>query len=164
MSKEKNITTAKRLGFTKEETAKVVAPLNELLCNYHVHYQKLRNFHWNITGGDFFDLHENFEKLYDLAKLNIDDIAERIRVFNHTPISTLKEYLEKSTIEEVGTDLTGKEMVTEILDDFETLLTFMVSSTDAASEIGDVGTIDLINNIIKGLEKNHWMLRSFLGK
>ncbi len=158
------MTTAKRLGFTQEETSKVVAPLNELLCNYHVHYQKLRNFHWNVKGGDFFDLHEKFEELYEMAKLNIDEIAERIRVFNHTPISTLKEYLEKSTIEEVGTDLSGDEMVAVVIDDFENLLTFMVSSTDAASEIGDVGTIDLINNIIKGLEKKHWMLRSFLDK
>ncbi|MEZ4883569.1 MAG: Dps family protein [Chitinophagales bacterium] len=158
------MTTAKRLGFTKEETAKVVNPLNELLCNYHVHYQKLRNFHWNVKGGDFFDLHENFELLYDMAKLNIDEIAERIRVFNHTPISTLKEYLEKSTIKEVGTDLSGDKMVEEVMDDFENLLTYLVASTEAASEIGDVGTIDLINNIIKGMEKKHWMLRSFLEK
>lgn len=52
-----------KLGFSKEETEKVVARLNLLLANYHMHYQKLRNFHWNVRGTNFFDIHQQFEDL-----------------------------------------------------------------------------------------------------
>ena len=48
---------------TKERTL-LAESLNELLANYEVHYQKLRNYHWNVTGGDFFDIHENLELQY----------------------------------------------------------------------------------------------------
>lgn len=66
------------------KTDTLVNKLNALLANYHVFYQKLRNFHWNVKGDDFFDQHEKFEQYYDTTKLNIDVIAERIRVWPQT--------------------------------------------------------------------------------
>lgn len=143
------------------ETAELVIKLNQLLANYHVHYQKLRNFHWNVKGGDFFDLHEKFELQYDEARMNIDEIAERIRVYGKTPMSTLKEYLKQSQIKEVGTDLTGMEMVEEVLRDYRMLLENMMDVMESAIEIGDIGTQDLINTFIKNLEKSHWMFTAF---
>ena len=53
--------TFKKLGFTYLETAEIVVSLNTLLANYQVFYNKLRNFHWNIEGPEFFELHEEFE-------------------------------------------------------------------------------------------------------
>jgi starvation-inducible DNA-binding protein len=153
--------THRKLGFDSEETKEVVEGLNHLLANLHVHYQKLRNYHWNVTGHDFFELHEVFEQEYNEVKLEIDEIAERIRVFGKTPMSTMKEYLETSEIKETGTDLSSKEMVEEILNDFETLLSFMVESVEAADKIGDIATNDLITGYIKRTEKIHWMLTSF---
>ena len=138
--------------------------LNDLLANYHVHYQKLRNYHWNVKGPDFFDIHEKFEEQYNEAKLNIDEIAERVRVFGYTPMSTLKEYLDSSEIKETSTDLSGLEMVTEILNDFEILLSYLVDAADAALEIGDVGTQTIINGFIRGIEKKHWMFTAFANK
>ena len=151
----------KKLGFSKLETAEIVKRMNLLLANYHVHYQKLRNYHWNVKGPDFFDIHEQFEIAYDEAKVNIDDIAERIRVFGQTPMSTLKEYLETSEIRETTTDLSSDEMVKEIINDFEILLSFMSDVVDSAIEIGDVGTEDLMKNFMKRIEKTHWMLTAF---
>lgn len=159
-SKQKRVYT--RLGFSESETAEIVDSLNQLLANYHVHYQKLRNYHWNVKGADFFDIHEKFEEQYNEAKLNIDDIAERIRVFGFTPMSTLKEYLANSEIKETGSDLAGTEMVAEILRDYEILLTYMTDVANAAINIGDVGTEDMINSFINKLEKSHWMFTAFL--
>jgi len=161
MTKVKEKKTFIKLGFRPLEAAELVIKLNELLANYHVHYQKLRNFHWNVKGDDFFDLHEKFELQYNQAKLNIDEIAERVRVFGKTPLSTLKEYLEHSTIKEVGTDLTGTQMVEEILSDYRILLEHMVDVVDSAVDVGDIGTQDLINTFIKEVEKSHWMFSAF---
>ena len=36
--------------------------LNLLLSNLNVFYRKLQNYHWNITGKDFFTAHEKLAK------------------------------------------------------------------------------------------------------
>jgi len=156
--------TYKKLGFDSEETKDVVENLNKLLANLHVHYQKLRNYHWNVEGPDFFDIHETFEEEYNEVKLEIDEVAERIRVFGKTPYSTLSKYLEVSEIKETGTDLKADEMVKEILRDFEILLSFMVDSVEASEKIGDISTNDLVTGFMKRREKKHWMLTAFSKK
>lgn len=163
MEKTKLKTHAK-LGFTDLETAEVVNNLNKLLANYHIQYQKLRNFHWNVKGSDFFDLHDHFEEQYEISKKNIDVIAERIRVFGKTPLSTLKDYLEVAEIEEVSPELAAVEMVREVLNDFQMLLSFMVDASEAAQDVGDAGTVDIINKMIIHLEKSHWMFSAWLNQ
>ncbi len=153
--------TYAKLGYTKLETAELVDALNKLLANYSVHYQKLRNFHWNVRGGDFFDIHEKFEEQYNSAKVAVDDIAERIRVFGQIPLSTMKDYLETSDIKESGTDLTGLEMVREIIKDYEILLESMFHVIEIAIDNGDSGTEDMTKDMVKATEKNHWMLTAF---
>lgn len=159
MSNKKTYT---RLGFKKSETDHIVEQLNIVLANYHVHYQKLRNFHWNVVGSDFFDLHENFEKYYTEAIENIDVLAERIRVFGQTPLSTMVDYLRVSEIKEVGTDFKSDQMAKEIVNDFEILVKHLDNAASIASEEGDVGTEDMIIAFIREIEKNHWMLNSFI--
>jgi starvation-inducible DNA-binding protein len=153
-----------KLSWTPEETASIAEVLNELLANYSVHYQKLINYHWNVKGSDFFDLHEEFERQYNEAKLNIDEIAERIRVFGKTPLSTLREYLDTSTIKETGTNLESDAMVNEILSDYKILLTFLFNVVDIARENNDSGTEDMVKGFIKRIEKHHWMLSSFVSQ
>ena len=70
-----------KLGFNQFETSEIVIKLNEFLANYQVHFHKLQNFHWNVKGRDFFELHEQFERIYQRVFVDIDNIAERIRVF-----------------------------------------------------------------------------------
>jgi starvation-inducible DNA-binding protein len=153
-----------KLGWSADETERISSALNELLANYQVHYQKLRNYHWNVKGGDFFDLHQEFETLYTEANQNIDEIAERIRVFGHTPLSTLQVYLEHSAIKETGTDLAAEVMAREVLSDFRILLGYMVNVLSIASEQEDAGTEQIIKGYIKKIEKHHWMLTAYLAK
>lgn len=161
LEKETSKRTFKKLGYTKLETAELVDAMNKLLANYSVHYQKLRNFHWNVKGADFFDIHEQFENQYDDAKVAIDDIAERIRVFGQTPYSTMREYLDHSEIKESPTDLPAMDMVKEVLRDYSILLESMFNVVEIAIEHGDSGTEDMIKDFIKKTEKDHWMMTAF---
>ncbi|MEP2026649.1 MAG: DNA starvation/stationary phase protection protein [Reichenbachiella sp.] len=149
------------LGYSKLETAELVDVMNKLLANYAVHYQKLRNFHWNVRGGDFFDIHEKFESQYKTASVVIDEIAERIRIFGQMPLSTLREFLENSDIKESGTDLTGLEMVKEIIKDYHILLEHLFATIEVAIENGDSGTEEMMKGFVKQVEKDHWMLTAF---
>lgn len=149
------------LGFESEESKQLVSLLNELLCNLQVHYQKLRNFHWNVEGGDFYDLHDQFQLEYEAVNIEIDDIAERIRVFGMRPMSTMKEYLETSNIKEASADTPAEEMVKNIINDFEILLSFMIEAIEYANDIDDLSTAMLITEFMKRTEKSHWMLSAF---
>jgi starvation-inducible DNA-binding protein len=161
--RQKNITDPQNdLGFTKLDKAEVVTSLNQLLADYAIHYQKLRNFHWNVTGPDFFDLHDKFEELYNDAQEKIDDVAERIRVFDGKPFGTYNEFLTNGTLKEVNKEITALEMVSEILNDFQILIQDITQVVSVTKSTGDFGTEDLMLDFTKNLEKQHWMLKSFI--
>lgn len=151
------------LGFKDDTVIKTVESLNSLLANYHVYYQNLRNYHWNISGPHFFDLHAKFEELYNEAKINIDEIAERILTLRGKPLSTLADYLAQSKIEERSTK-DSKEMVSNTLENHEVLIQIMRQTLEFASNANDEGTIDLISGFLGSLEKNSWMLDAWLEK
>ncbi len=153
-----------KLGWTTEEVEKITHALNSLLANYSVHFQKLRNFHWNVKGSDFFDLHAEFESQYKEAFENIDEIAERIRVFGETPYSTMQEYLRHSEIKKASTQHASDIMVRELLNDYRVLIQYLGAVIEIASEQYDVGTENMIKGYIKKIEKHHWMLTAFLAK
>ncbi|BDW92660.1 Dps family protein [Allomuricauda sp. XS_ASV26] len=154
--------TFKKLGFTYLETAEIVVSLNTLLANYQVFYNKLRNFHWNIEGPDFFELHEEFENEYNTVKENIDVVAERIRVFGVKSNFTFKKTLELSKIKEQEKEISALEMVREVLHDYEILHDRMLDAVNASLETGDVVTENMITGFMTELEKRHWMFTSFL--
>jgi len=146
------------LNLDKEKVNATAKELNLLLADYHLYYQKLRNFHWNITGRDFFILHDKFEEMYNDTQVKIDEIAERILTLRFRPVSNYSEYLEKSSIKESATSLSDIEMVETLLNDHKVLLKQLRTTLKKASDANDEGTEDLLTGYIADLEKTSWML------
>tara|TARA_R100001369_G_scaffold92416_2_gene137328 strand:- start:2505 stop:2996 length:492 start_codon:yes stop_codon:yes gene_type:complete len=146
------------LNLDKEKTTTTAKELNILLADYHLYYQKLRNFHWNIVGKNFFDLHEKFEEMYDDAKLKVDEIAERILTLRFQPVSNYTDYLEMSNLKESPSRTEDSKMVKILLDDHGKILNQMRNVIEKADKAGDEGTIDLIGGYIADIEKISWML------
>ena len=142
----------------------VTKELNKLLADYQLYYQKLRNFHWNILGRSFFDLHEQFEEMYDDAKTKIDEIAERIITLNYHPLSNLSDYLETSTLEESSPLKTDTEMVDMLMKDQLSIIGQFRTVIKTADDATDEGTIDLIGAYLREMEKTHWMLNAWKKK
>ena len=87
------------LNMNDEKLLPTVVELNTLLADYHVYYQNLRNFHWNILGDNFFELHEKFEELYTDARVKM----KCFRDLKHPKAGTdffLDRYTGKFRIEE----------------------------------------------------------------
>ncbi|PKG51019.1 Dps family protein [Olleya sp. 1-3] len=149
------------LNMQDEKVLPVVVELNTLLSDYNLYYQKLRTFHWNILGKNFFDLHEKFENMYNEAKLKVDEIAERILTLRHHPVSKFSDYLKISSLSEGSVMTTDDEMIDELLNDHKTMLSQMRQVLSKAEDAGDEGTIDLIGAYIRELEKSSWMLNAW---
>lgn len=152
------------LNLDTTKTKDTVKELNILLADYHLYYQKLRNFHWNIIGQNFFDLHEQFEDMYNDAKVKIDEIAERILTLRFQPESNFTDYLKLSNLQEASSDVEDHEMVSALLNDHGKIISQMRNVVDVAEKNEDEGTIDLIGAYIRELEKTSWMLDAWIMK
>ena len=135
--------------------------LNVLLANEHVLYVKLRNFHWNVVGPHFQDYHKFFEESYGEVEEHIDETAERIRTLNQRPLSSMKEFLEHATLKEsLQTQMSAKQMLEELIQDYEHVIVKINENIAQCDEIGDVGTEDFLTGMMQEYEKKLWMLRS----
>lgn len=147
----------------KVNTASLEQVLNRQVANLNVLYVKVHNFHWYVKGEQFFALHVKFEELYDDITLKMDEVAERLLSIKGSPSATMKEYLEIATIQEA----TGKEdargMVQSLIEDFATVSEELTEGIELAENASDQPTADLFIKIRSDLEKQQWMLRSFLG-
>ncbi|MFN2261816.1 MAG: Dps family protein [Psychroflexus sp.] len=152
------------LNLDQSKTKNTVKEMNVLLADYQLYYQKLRNYHWNIVGQNFFDLHQQFEEMYDDAKLKIDEIAERILTLRFQPESNLSEYLKITNLKESNSDVSDREMVANLLEDHGSIIKQMRKVVEVADENSDEGTIDLIGAYIRELEKTSWMLDAWIMK
>lgn len=152
------------LNLNADKVAEVAGRLNSILATYQIHYQKLRNFHWNVTNKQFFTLHNKFEELYNAAHENIDIIAERILSLQNRPLSKFSDYLEYSDIEECSFDLSDNEMVEEVLSDYKHLIKLFRNTIEVAGDAGDEGTVDMLTEFLKQFEKNGWMLSAWLNE
>lgn len=151
-----------QIGLQKKDSQEVAEKLNELLANYHLYYQNLRGFHWNVKGIYFFQLHDKFEELYNNALSKIDAIAERILTIGQQPLHTFSDYLRVSGIEEASNISDGLKTVTITHENITALLSLERDILSLAAETGDEGTVALISDDINENEKTLWMLNAFL--
>lgn len=150
------------------EQATAIMPLKDVLnrqiANWSIMYVKLHNYHWFVTGENFYELHAKFEELYNEAAANIDELAERLLAVGGTPVATMKEFLEHASISEATGRETTREMVENIADDFQRMISELKEAIDIAEQDKDQSSADLFTQIRTSLEKHVWMLHSFLEK
>ena len=152
------------IGLDATKAAALAQHLNDLLANYHVFYQNVRGFHWNISGEKFFELHVKFEELYNDLFVKIDDVAERILTLGHTPANAFSEFLQTSQIPERSDIRDGRTAVQEILKSFQVLITKQRQLLQESADLNDEGTNALMSDYIREQEKLVWMYNAFLGR
>ena len=147
---------------TNSHDADITAGLNRLLASATVFYQKVRHYHWNVTGPHFFTLHEEFEDLYTAWNGAIDDIAEQVRARGDRPVHTLADVLDLSSLEEDPTTPPADDMVRVIVADLTALREEAHAVIEEAEADGDAGTIALLEDLRDHIEENRWMLQAWL--
>jgi starvation-inducible DNA-binding protein len=136
--------------------------MNVTLANAIVTYQKLHHFHWRVSGDRFFELHARFESLYDRFSEILDNVAERMLMIGGTPIKTLAEAVATATLVEDAEIPAAREMAARIMADLKAQREQMLAVIAAAEQAGDRGTVNLLDGIADSLDKEIWLLRSYL--
>ena len=134
--------------------------LNELLSDLNVFYRKLQNYHWNVTGQDFFQAHSKLEELYNEINEQIDEVAEHILNLGEEPLGTLKDYLEKTNITEAeNKKIKSQEVFQTIQKDYKKLLDKVTEIKEKADEQKEYSTSALMDDYILDYSKIIWMLK-----
>ncbi len=152
------------IGISENNRKGVIQILGSLLADEYVLYTKTRNYHWNVVGPQFNDLHKFFQGQYEAIDGTIDEVAERIRTLGGKSPATLAEFLKTTRLgEKPGEYPAASAMIAGLLEDHEAVIrNLRVDVEKTISEYQDAGTGDFLTGLMEEHEKMAWMLRSFL--
>ena len=152
------------IDLSEEQRAGVVKILNALLSDEYLLYTKTRNYHWNVTGPQFHDLHKFFEEQYTELNEIVDEVAERGRSLDGWAFGTMNEFSQHTRLKEhPGYYPKAREMIANLLEDHETVIRQLRSDLEICAEkYHDMGTNDFLTGLMEQHEKMAWMLRAFL--
>ncbi|HEU4620739.1 MAG TPA: DNA starvation/stationary phase protection protein [Burkholderiaceae bacterium] len=149
------------IGIAPEERSRIVRILNALLADEVLLYVKTRNFHWNVEGPSFSEMHKFFEAQYEQLDEILDEVAERARAIDGRAAGSMREFLQLARLKESPDDLNWKQMVETLLADHQALIRQMRADIQTLDGTSDAGTEDFITGLIEAHEKMAWMLRSY---
>lgn len=152
-----------QIGITQPHLQSVAQLLNILLSDETVLYMKTRNYHWNIEGDNFIELHKLYESQYKELEEIIDEIAERIRYLGHYAEGRLKDFLNITRLAEEDYTSDQKVQLRNLLSDHESIIINIRKEIDLINdEYKDAGTADFVTGVMKQHEKTAWFIRSYL--
>lgn len=144
----------------------MAAILNGLLSDEYVLYTKTRNYHWNVVGPQFNELHKFFETQYEGLNEIVDEVAERTRAVGDWSLGSLSEFLKHTRLkEQPGERFDALQMMANLLVDHETIIhTLRADLVITAEDYEDLGTSNFLTDLLERHEKMAWMLKSFSEK
>ena len=148
------------IGISKDDREAIAEHLKALLADSYTLYLQTHNFHWNVTGPMFSQLHLMFEEHYTELAVAVDDIAERIRTLDCPAPGTYKEFAQLSSVKEVEGIPAAEEMVDLLTKGHEQVVKTARAVLKLAQDGDDESTIALVSDRMRIHEKTSWMLRA----
>lgn len=148
------------IGINEKDRTEIAEGLKKLLADSYTLYLQTHNFHWNVTGPQFRELHLMFEEHYMELAVAVDDIAERIRTLGVPAPGTYKAFAQLSSINEVDGVPESGEMVDYLTKGHEHVIKTARKVLQVAQEAHDESTVALVSDRMRIHEKTAWMLRA----
>ena len=152
------------IGIIDKDREGVVKALTALLADEYVLYTKTRNYHWNVAGPQFSNLHKFFESQHKEPDDNVDEVAEWARAVGVHAIGTLQKFTQHARVKEhPAHHPASREMIVELLGGHEAIIRQLRENVLMTVEkYHDMGTSDFLTGILEQHEKMVWMLRANL--
>jgi len=123
---------------------------------------KAQNFHWNVEGPLFGQLHKLFEKIYKEVYNSIDTFAEQLRALEMYTPASLQKFSMLSAVEDENEVLQFQQMLQELLTDSDRMVEIFRITFDMAEGAGDHGLSNFLADRQDAHKKHSWMLRASL--
>lgn len=151
-------TEAQAQGF--QASPELSANLQKVLVDLIELHLQGKQAHWNVVGTNFRDLHLQLDELVDYAREASDTVAERMRALDATPDGRSDTVAGSTTLPRFPA---YEHATTEVVD----LITAAAYATvdtmrtvHDAVDAEDPSTADILHQLIDGLEKLAWLIKS----
>ncbi len=144
------------------ESNKQITELNILLSSVSIAVSNAKAYHWLITGKDFFELHEQFSKLYDFFGDHQDKIAERILSLKSRPVVGYSNYLKHTFIKE-AVEVNEDQILEEVCNAFGLLIRQAQLVKKESVKLKDDETDSYMQDLIYEIQKLDWQYSAQLG-
>lgn len=144
---------------------KLFKNLSDTQATLFVLFQKTWNYHHNVHGTDFPQLHELFGEQYNEMFNEIDRISEHMRYLNIRPVSRMERIVEVSAIDgpaNANQEIDSRGMVDQLQSDNEILIDMLKDVSEEAEKQRSYATANLVQDLMESHGKNVYKLRSFL--
>lgn len=148
------------IGINEQDRINIADGLKHLLADSYTLYLQTHNFHWNVTGPQFRELHLMFEEHYNELALAVDEIAERIRTLDVVAPGTYQAFAELSSVKEVAGVPAAGDMIEILTSGHEQVVKTCRQVLAPAQQAGDESTAALVSDRMRVHEKTAWMLRA----
>ncbi|TXR54383.1 Dps family protein [Reinekea thalattae] len=148
------------IGINSENRIAISQGLSRLLADSYTLYLMTHNFHWNVVGPQFRELHLMFEEHYTELADAVDEIAERVRTLGEAVPGTYKAFSELSSVKEVDGVPSATEMTLILTKAHEQVVKTAREVLKLAQEADDESTASLVSDRMRVHEKTAWMLRA----
>jgi starvation-inducible DNA-binding protein len=116
--------------------------------------------HWNVVGTNFRDLHLQLDELVDFARDSSDTVAERMRALDAAPDGRSDTVAAGTTLPQFPAyELATMEVVDLITTRIYAAVDTIRTVHDAV-DAEDPSTADILHQLIDGLEKLAWLIKS----
>ena len=151
------------IGLTEKNSQAVAEKLNRLLADEFLLSLKTRNYHWNVEGSNFMEMHKFYEGLYDELDEIVDEVAERVRTLGHYSEGRMVDFLKLANLEEEAYTNDQKKQLKSLLNDHETMVRQLRKDIDLMQDkYKDAGNADFLTGLMEKHEKWAWFIRSYL--
>lgn len=126
-------------------------------------YLKSHNFHWNVTGPDFPQLHDFFGEVYEELWGANDAIAEQIRQLGAYAPGSLERFSELSIISGEKQVPEAMAMVSKLNSDNKLIIPLLNKIYNLCEENEQYGLCNFIQDRMMAHTKLAWKLKSISG-
>jgi starvation-inducible DNA-binding protein len=136
--------------------------LKRVFASEFAFYLKAANFHWNVEGMLFNELHLLFERIYTEVYESIDTYAEELRALQITTPASLSQFSSLSYVLDENMPGDWKAMLQELLMDSDMMALKFQQLFAVAETFGDHGSSNFLADRQNAHKKHSWMLRASL--
>jgi starvation-inducible DNA-binding protein len=117
--------------------------------------------HWTLVGPDFAPVHQLLDAMVDEYRVWYDDVAERMAAIGIPPDGRSTTVAATTSLAQVPAGWLSDRAVLQAFEERVGQVSGAIASRAAAMD-ADLASQDLLVEVLRGIDKQRWMLRAHL--
>lgn len=143
-----------------EASTELSASLQRVLVDLIELHLQGKQAHWNVVGTNFRDLHLQLDELVDFAREASDTIAERMRALDAVPDGRSDTVAAATSLPQFPAHEHATGEVVDLITARAYATVDTIRTVHDSVDAEDPSTADILHQLIDGLEKLAWLIKS----